>query len=210
MSSGSMVYLVGGAARDAERYADALSAAGLVIERCEVLGELAADSFCAGPRCVLLDGEASSPLDAASSLEQLGERVPLLVVLNEADVDAAVSWMRGGAADVLAPPFDGEALSARVHALLEGDAAAVAGRQRRQAILRRMATLTRREREVMDLVVAGRSNKRVAEMLGVSIKTIEVHRSRVMRKMAAGSLAGLVEQCLFVGRGNGETHGGAH
>jgi FixJ family two-component response regulator len=104
---------------------------------------------------------------------------------------------------VLAPPYDETALAARVRDVLERDGEGVVRRQRRRAILSRMASLTRREREVMNHVVAGRSNKQVADAMGVSIKTVEVHRSRVMRKMDAGSLAGLVQQYLFVSRGNG-------
>lgn len=208
MSEGSVVYVIGGDAETRSRSVEALRTAGFSPVAYEGLDALSDDALYTGPSCICLDGRFGSPTDASAALKRYGGKAPLLVLLDEPDLDAAVEWMRNGAADVMAPPHDGMSLATRVRVILDRDGAEVRHRQRRRQILGRMATLTRREGEVMGLVVSGRSNKKIAEIMGVSIKTVEVHRSRVMRKMEARSLAELVEQNLFVGQTSGSSNGG--
>lgn len=204
MSEGSVVYVVGEDGDSRSRSVEALRAAGFSTVVYDSLAAMKTGMLLDGPSCVCLHHNDGSAMDAADLLNDHGGKAPLLVLLDGADVDTAVQWMRRGAADVLAPPYDPASFAARVRQVLERDGTAHRHRLRRRQILERMNTLTRREREVMKLVVGGYSNKRIAETMGVSIKTVEVHRSRVMRKMNAESLAKLVEQNLFVSHGNGD------
>jgi RNA polymerase sigma factor (sigma-70 family) len=107
--------------------------------------------------------------------------------------------MKCGITDFLLKPVRDEELLERVKDAIGQSRHAAARHARERAIRRRFERLTPRERQVMEMVVAGRPNKKVAADLGVSIKTVEVHRSRVMRKMEAPSLANLVEQSMVAG-----------
>jgi two-component system response regulator FixJ len=107
--------------------------------------------------------------------------------------------MKRGALDLLQKPFDPEVLVAVVRNVLAREAATAQQRTQTQAIRRRLAQLTPREREVLDLVVAGKANKQIARELELSERTVEIHRGRVMKKMEADSLANLVHQCVSTG-----------
>jgi FixJ family two-component response regulator len=100
--------------------------------------------------------------------------------------------MKGGAVDFLPKPFNDQDLVDAIHRALARDRLALADAAERQAIDRRVAMLTPRERQVMALVVRGLLNKQIAAELGAAEKTIKIHRGRVMQKMAAGSVADLV------------------
>ena len=108
----------------------------------------------------------------------------------------AVEAMRKGAIDFLQKPFRDQELLDRVAAALATDASRRNAEQQHAEIEARTATLTKREREVYDLVVSGMPNKQAAYELGVSQRTIEIHRARVMKKMHAKSLAELVRMHL--------------
>jgi two-component system, LuxR family, response regulator FixJ len=127
-------------------------------------------------------------------------RIPIVVITGHADVPLAVRAMRNGAIDYLTKPFHEQTLLDRVQEALNVDTL----RMRRQAELadveRRYATLTERERQVMQLVIDGHPNKEVAARLGVSCKTVEQHRAHVMEKMQADSLALLVRLGLALNR----------
>jgi FixJ family two-component response regulator len=121
-----------------------------------------------------------------------GFSLPIIVISGHGDIPMAVTAIKSGAMDFIEKPFDDAVLLHRVNLGLKQ-----AGEQHRQNLLRnetrsRYASLSRREKEVMALVVAGRANREIAEDLGISPKTVEVHRSRVMGKMQAGSLPQLV------------------
>src|SRR5580700_1954162 len=131
-------------------------------------------------------------------LTDLGVTLPLIVMTGHGDVPIAVAALKAGAADFLEKPFDDERLIAAVRAALT-----VSQQVQRQAaamahIATRIASLTRREREVLDLLVAGKPNKTIAYDLGASPRTVEVHRARVMEKMGARSLAELVRMVIAV------------
>ena len=133
-------------------------------------------------------------------LAELGIDLPVIVMTGHADVPIAVQALKEGAFDFIEKPFDDDRLLASVRGALE------AGRRRREeaagvdAIAARLASLTPREREVLDGLVAGHPNKTIAYDLGTSPRTIEVHRARVMEKMRARSLADLVRMVLAVER----------
>ena len=109
----------------------------------------------------------------------------------------AVRAVKAGAIDFIEKPFSDQLLLDRVRQGIEMDRLERDGRARRADVLRRMSLLTQREREVLDLVVAGRANKEIAATLRLSPKTVEVHRAHVMDKMQASSVAELVRLALF-------------
>ncbi len=125
--------------------------------------------------------------------------LPILIITGYGDVPVAVQAMHQGAFDFIEKPFSGQFLIDRIEAALTEDARRRRTRMTREEVRRRRATLTPRERQVMDLVVQGKPNKLVGVALHLSPKTVEVHRANVMKKMIATSLADLVRMALLVG-----------
>ena len=107
--------------------------------------------------------------------------------------------MREGAVDFIEKPFDYKRVVELVRECLERDRDLRAGRERRKSMSDRLGQLTQREREVLDLVVAGKHNREIAEALDISIKTVEAHRARLMEKLEVGSLAELVQAVVAAG-----------
>ena len=135
-------------------------------------------------------------LELQQRMGSLGIRLPVIVMTGHADVPIAVQALKAGAADFLEKPFDDDQLLSAVQRAI-----AASQRARDEAtavadIAARLATLTPREREVLDRLVAGQPNKTIAYDLGSSPRTVEVHRARVMEKMHARSLAELVRMTI--------------
>ncbi len=151
--------------------------------------------------CVLLDvrmpGMSGMELQAYLAREEI--RIPVIIITGHGDVGMAVKAMRAGALDFIEKPFNDESLIASLRSALAADQQRRVDRVQRSEIARRLAELTPREHEVMAMVTDGRSNREIAASLGVSTKTVEAHRSRVMDKMRADSLAELVRMCLVAG-----------
>jgi FixJ family two-component response regulator len=149
----------------------------------------------AAPGCVVLD--LSMPgldgLQIQRALTVLGDDCPIVFITGRGDIASSVSAMKAGAVDFLTKPFDASRLLDAVRAAVAKDRSAREARAERSSIGVRMAALTPREREVMAQVCAGRLNKQIAADLGIAEKTVKVHRARVMKKMAAGSVAELVQ-----------------
>jgi two-component system response regulator FixJ len=150
--------------------------------------------------CLLLDiqmpGLSGPQLQRELTSRQI--ELPVIFLTANADVPTTVELMKRGAIDVLVKPFDPPTLLAAVKNGIERDAVANTQKLQREVIQQRLERLTPREYEVMELVVKGRANKQIAYDLDLSEKTVEIHRSRVMKKMEAESVAELVRQCLFV------------
>lgn len=144
--------------------------------------------------CVVTSAVSGSGLDLQHILHSVGNRASMLFVAGPCDVALAVRAMRAGAIDFLIRPIDPALLRERVVEALAVHRTYLQRRSRLQALGEALSGLTPREREVLDRVVAGRQNSSIAIDLGISMKTVEQHRARMMDKMRAASLAELVAQ----------------
>jgi two-component system response regulator FixJ len=138
-----------------------------------------------------------SGLELQQELNSRHIELPLIFITGHGDVPMAVNAMKAGAADFIQKPFRDQELLDRIHKALQRDLERSASRQEELEIRKRLATLTARETEVMEKVVQGCANKVIALDLGVSQRTVELHRARVMHKMGVRALADLVR---LVGR----------
>jgi FixJ family two-component response regulator len=150
------------------------------------------------PGCMLLDVRMPEMdgLQVQAELNRRQVQLPTIFLTGSADVPVAVAAMRAGAADFIEKPFENELLLARVNQVIERHKHALAEQAERREIARRLGTLTPRESEVMELVVTGLTSKEIARKLGASPRTIEIHRTHVMEKMSAATLADLVRMRL--------------
>lgn len=150
--------------------------------------------------CLVLDVRMPemSGLELQEKLDSMGSQLPVIFVTGHGDVPMAVSALQRGACDFIEKPFHNEDLLSRIVRALGVDRELTARRQRDGAISSRLDQLTQREREVMDLVVAGKLNKQIADELNISMKTVEAHRARVMEKMGVRTLAELVKAVMSV------------
>lgn len=137
-------------------------------------------------------------IELLRKVQQLNLRTPVIVITGHADVPLAVEAMRAGAIDFLEKPYDDEVLLAAVKVAL-GRAGEQANRSNENKLQERLLTLSAREREVLEGVVAGKPNKLIAFDLGISPRTVEIYRANVMTKMQAGSLSELVRMALISG-----------
>jgi len=151
--------------------------------------------------CLLLDVRmpGKSGLELQAHLAREDSRLPVIIITGHGDVSMAVKAMKSGAVDFIEKPFHDEELLTSIRNALEFDEKRRELQSRRAEIAVRLAELTPREHEVMEMVTEGRANKEIATVLGVSAKTVEAHRARVMDKMGASSLAELVRMALIVG-----------
>ncbi|MDJ0983806.1 MAG: LuxR C-terminal-related transcriptional regulator, partial [Kiloniellales bacterium] len=127
-----------------------------------------------------------------------GISIPIIVVTAYGDVPTAVRAMKRGAVDFIEKPYNDQAMLDRIQLCIERDAKMRREKEIRREVTWRVERLTPREREVFELIVAGRSNKEVARALDISPKTVEAHRAKVMDKMAVGSLAELVQLSTYL------------
>ncbi len=150
------------------------------------------------PGCLVVDLNmpGMSGLDLQSYLKEHGVAMPVIFLSGRADGPKAVRAVREGAIDFLEKPFDYKRVVALIEECLERDVESRAAQERRRDHGVRLAQLTQREREVLDLVVAGRMNREIAEALAISIKTVEAHRARIMEKLGVSSVAELVQATL--------------
>ncbi|CAG0954564.1 MAG: response regulator transcription factor [Rhodocyclales bacterium] len=148
--------------------------------------------------CIVLDVRmpGMSGLELYEKMNLRRCTLPVIFITGHGDVPMAVSALKKGAVDFIEKPFNDKELLRVIGQCLERERATRAQRQREGETARRLAGLTEREREVMDLVLAGKLNKQVADVLNISIKTVEVHRARIMDKMGVRSVAELVQAVL--------------
>ena len=153
------------------------------------------------PGCLVLDIRMPglSGLELQERLNAMHAMIPVVFITGHGDVPMAVEAMQHGAVDFIQKPFRDQDLLDRINQALEKDRDNRAGLRERDNIRARIADLTPREKEVLDLVAAGKANKVIASDLEVSQRTVEIHRARVMEKMKASSLAHLVRMVIAAG-----------
>ena len=165
-----------------------------------------ADEFLSRPRaltpsCLILD-VALPGLNGLELQQRIAaelQAMPVIFITGYGDIPTSVRAMKAGAAEFLTKPFAEDVLLDAVERAIEQSEAALDRHAQVQSLRERYATLTRREREVMSLVVSGRLNKQVGGELGISEITVKAHRGRVMRKMQARSLVDLVDGATRLG-----------
>jgi two-component system, LuxR family, response regulator FixJ len=152
------------------------------------------------PGCLVVDVRLPglSGLELQDQLAVRAIRLPTIVITGHGDVPMAVRAFKAGAIDFIEKPFSDQQLLDRIQQAIRQDAEARSQRVRREEVAARVARLTPRERDVLERVVAGKSNKVMASELKVSAKTIETVRARLMRKMAADSVAELVRMTVLL------------
>src|SRR4051812_12596359 len=145
------------------------------------------------PGCLVLDVNLPdvSGLDFQQQISTT-DHIPIVFITGHGDIPSTVRAIKAGALDFLTKPFSDEALLQAVRAALDQDRKALKDRTELAELKARYSSLTPRERDVVPLIVAGLLNKQAAAELGISEFTLQIHRSNVMRKMAAGSLPELV------------------
>jgi len=141
-------------------------------------------------------------LELQERLAESGNSLPIIFITGHGDIPMAVEAMQKGAVDFIQKPFRDQELLDRISEALDTAVERLSERERRSDVHRRIDNLTKRELEVMQLVVTGKPNKITAHELGVSQRTVEIHRARVMEKMGARSLAELVRMKLSVEQAN--------
>lgn len=146
--------------------------------------------------CILLDVRMPdmNGLTALQLIREKGIEIPVIMISGHGDIPIAVNAMKNGAQDFIEKPFDDEHLIRVINQNLRYALELFSIKSHKDLIKKAFNSLTRREKEVMKLVIEGSSNKQIAEKLEISPKTVEVHRSKVMKKMAADSLPELVKQ----------------
>jgi FixJ family two-component response regulator len=145
--------------------------------------------------CLILDIRMPGlgGLELQELLVQRHSALPIIFITGHGDVPMAVEAMQKGAVDFIQKPFRDQDLLDRIHHALKADRERRVEQRQHSEVAERVARLTNREHEVFDLVVTGKANKVIAYELGVSQRTVEIHRARVMEKMEAKSLADLVK-----------------
>jgi len=148
--------------------------------------------------CLVLDVRMRglTGLELQQELNRRGTPLPVIFITGHGDVPMAVDALKSGAFHFLEKPFEGEKLLELIAQAAALGTPVEMERSKRRCAAARLATLTQREREVMDLVVGGRKNREIAESLGISVKTVEAHRARAMEKMDVSSVAELVQATL--------------
>jgi two-component system response regulator FixJ len=152
------------------------------------------------PGCLVLDVRmpGMSGLDLQERLASLESTLPIIFVTAHGDIPMAVDAIKAGAADFIQKPFRDQELLDKIQLALEQNAHLRAMVADQEGIASRISSLTPREREVMNLVVAGKANKVIASELGISQRTVEIHRARVMSKMQADSVSELVQMVVRI------------
>lgn len=150
--------------------------------------------------CLVLDVRmpGMSGLELQNRLTSLGSTLPIIFITAHGDVPMAVEAVKAGALDFVQKPFRDQELIDKIQEAFARNAHVRKEQRNRRTTTDRLASLTPREREVMDMVVDGKANKVIAIDLGLSQRTVEIHRARVMSKMQAESLSHLVQMVLRI------------
>lgn len=132
-------------------------------------------------------------------LKQMGSTLPVIVITGHADVTVAVQAMKAGAMEFVQKPFESEQMLRLVRTAMEAHDETVDADAGRLRVVRRIESLTAREKQVLDLIMEGASNKLIASSLAISPRTVEIYRANVMSKMRADNLSDLIRMTLSAG-----------
>lgn len=178
-----------------------LKSVGIATTPLSSAAEFLAQYHVSQPGCLLLDIRmpGMSGLELQGELNRRGAMIPVIFITGHGDVPMAVEAMQHGAFDFLQKPFRDQELLDRVQKALARDAENRASIRQHERIRARLRALTPREREVLDLLIQGKQNKMMANDLGLSQRTVEIHRAHVMEKMEARSVAQLVRMMMDIG-----------
>jgi len=178
-----------------------LEAAGLRVRTYSSAETFLRDVHPERPGCLLVDVRmpGMSGIELLTELANRRIQLPAVVMTGHGEIEMAVEAMKIGAFDFLQKPFTDTVLMDHVKAAIEADRRRRAKDSEREGVGVRFAKLSQREREVLGHLVKGEVNKEVAYALGISLKTIEFHRARIMRKMEADSFAALVQMAQLCG-----------
>lgn len=170
-----------------------LTAAGYSVAAYASAGEFLLKPPADAPGCLLLDLRMPGPsgLDLQQALDQHGIRLPVIFLTGHGDLATGIRAMKAGAVDFLSKPVEREPLLAAIERALALDAAGRVASAAAADLQNRFAQLTARERDVFDLVVAGRLNKQIADTLGIAERTVKAQRAQVMSKLGAANAAEL-------------------
>ena len=195
MSAGPVVYVIDDDHSFRKAVSRLLRSAGLAVETLASAREFLERSAVDQPSCLVLDIRMPGPsgMDLQAALQEAQREIPIVFVTGHGDVSTGVRAMKGGAVDFLEKPFRSQDLLACVQRGLARSEQSRVARAERVAVERRFETLTLRERDVLRLVVTGMLNKQIASELGISVKTVKIHRGHVTRKMEADSVAELIQ-----------------
>jgi two-component system response regulator FixJ len=207
MANGESVFIVDDDEAVRGSLAALLEAEGYAAEAFESAGAFLASDALGRPGCLIADIRMPDMdgLELQEELVRRGAPLPVIVVTGHGDVPLAVRAMKAGAIDFLEKPYDEAVLLNGIRRALNAAQEASERAAAAQEATARMASLTERERQVLDLLSAGRPNKVIAYELDISPRTVEIHRARVMDKMAAKSLAELVRMVVSAGAEPGES-----
>jgi len=197
----SVVFVVDDDSSVCEAIKSLIRSVGLRVETFGTAQEFLSSKRPDAPGCVVLDVRLPglSGLDLQRELAAHDINLPVIFITGHGDIPMSVRAMKAGALEFLTKPFRDQDLLDAIQQALERDRSARQQRSETAELRERFDSLTSREREVMGLVVSGLLNKQIAGELGTSEVTIKIHRSQVMKKMGAGSLAELVRMTEKLG-----------
>ena len=184
-----------------EALSDLFQSVGLMVEAYASAQEFLKNPPREGPCCLVLDVRLSgkSGLDFQHELNESDVRLPIIFLTGHGDIPMSVRAMKAGAVEFLTKPFREQDLLDAVHAALARDRLNREDEQLLSTLRQRLASLTPREQAILALVAAGRRNKQIAFEIGTSEVTVKVHRTNLMRKMQASSLADLITMANKLG-----------
>jgi FixJ family two-component response regulator len=196
-----VVFVIDDDASMREAVSRLLNAVGLTVQTFASAREFLAGRLPDVPGCAVLDVRLPglSGLDLQREMVERGIHIPVIFITGHGDIPMSVQAMKAGAVEFLTKPFRDQDLLDAVRSGIQLDRQGRKERAELAELRDGLRQLTPREREVMSLVVAGLLNKQIALRLGTSEKTIKIHRSHVMQKMRADSLADLVRMCQKLG-----------
>ncbi len=202
MPNEPVVHVVDDDAAIRDSLAFLLDTANLVSRTYESAAALLAHAANLEPGCIVTDVRMPdmNGLEMVRRLTEIGVRHPVIVMTGHADVPLAIEAVRAGVKDFVEKPFDDDALLASIRAAIADQAQAAEQAGRDTELRDRLASLSSRERQVLDGLVAGQANKVIAYDLEISPRTVEVYRANVMTKMQARSLSELVRMTILIQR----------